>query len=446
MKKDTNASPLVAIVGRPNVGKSTLFNRLTGRPAAIVHDEPGVTRDRIYGRVEWTGRSFDIVDTGGLAYGIADSRVQQVHKQIFRAIQDASCILFVTDVRDGVTPGDRSIADLLRQSGKPVIVAVNKADNPTLALNSAEMYSLGLDEPYPVSSLHGIGIGEVLDRIIEIIPEHVEEEQPEGVVKIAIVGQPNVGKSSLVNSLLREERVVVDEEAGTTRDSIDARFHRGGEDYILIDTAGLKKPSKVEPGIERYSVKRALQSIRRCDVALLLIDASNPHGITEQDARIANQIHESGRGQTIILNKWDIAEKDDRTFDAMVAAIRSRMPTLSYVPAISTSAKTGLRLNRIFELVKNVYANYMKRIPTSELNTFLRQVINSHPPRLKRGSPPKLLYTTQVAAGPPTIVLFMNRPDPLDRNYLRYLENQIRSRFDFTGAPIVIEVRRRERE
>jgi GTP-binding protein len=446
MKAATATRPLVAIVGRPNVGKSTLFNRLTGRRTAIVHDEPGVTRDRIYGSVEWVGRFFDIVDTGGLIYDTGDSMSQQVYKQILRAIQDASCVIFLTDVRDGITPGDSMVADLLRQSAKPVILAVNKADNPNLALDAAEMYSLGLGEPHPISGLHGIGIGELLDQIIELVPEHLERETPISAINIAIVGQPNVGKSSLVNALLKEERVVVDEKAGTTRDSIDIRFHRGNESYVLVDTAGLKKPSKVERGIERYSVKRAFQSIRRCDVALLLIDASSPYGITEQDMRIANQIDEYGRGQIIALNKWDIAEKDHRTFDAMVALIHSRMPNLSYVPVISISAKTGLRLQRIFELVDSVSANYTDRIPTSELNTFLREVINTHPPRLRRGAPPKLLYTTQASAAPPTFVLFMNRPEPLDKSYLRYLENQLRSRFDFTGVPLRLEIRRRERE
>jgi GTP-binding protein len=259
------------------------------------------------------------------------------------------------------------------------------------------------------------------------------------------VGQPNVGKSSLVNALLQEERVVVDERAGTTRDSIDVRFHRGGENYILIDTAGLKKPSKVEAGVERYSVKGALQSIRRCDIALLLIDASSSYGITEQDCRIANQVEEHGRGLILALNKWDIAEKDQNSFDAMKQIIHDKMPTLSYAPIISISAKTGLRLNKIFEVVESVRANYTRRIPTSELNTFLQGIVNMHPPKLKKGAPPKLLYTTEASVAPPTIVLFMNRADQLERTYLRYLENQVRKHFDFTGTPIRFEVRRRER-
>jgi GTP-binding protein len=446
MENVIKARPLVAIIGRPNVGKSTLFNRLIGRRTAIVHDEPGVTRDRIYGEVEWNGRSFDIVDTGGLIERAGDSVTKQVYKQILRAIQDASCIVFMTDARDGITPGDTSVAELVRQSAKPVILVVNKADNEALALNAAEMYSLGLGEPQAISALHGIGIGELLDRIVEVIPEHAEETKPEGAIRIAIVGQPNVGKSSLVNALLHEERVVVDEKAGTTRDSIDIRFRREGEDYILIDTAGLKKPSRVEKGIERYSVKRALESIRRCDVALLIIDANSPAGFTDQDARIANQIDESGRGLIIALNKWDIADKDPKSFDRMAAVLHQRMPNLSHAPIISISAKTGLRLHRIFEVVASVYANYIKRVPTSELNLFLREVVNAHPPRLKGGAPPKLLYATEAAVAPPTFVLFMNRADPLDKSYLRYIENQLRKQFDFSGVPLRIEVRRREHE
>ncbi len=445
-KNQNLAKPIVAIVGRPNVGKSTLFNRLTGTRTAIVDDMPGVTRDRIYGEVEWDGRAFEVVDTGGLVARGGDTIERRVLQQILKAVHDAACIIFVTDAMDGVIPGDEDVADMLRKSGKPVVLAVNKVDNQERVLAAAEMYSLGLDQPYPISALHGIGIGELLDRVAQIVPEHHRAEERPGAIKVAIVGQPNVGKSSLVNALLREERVLVDEKAGTTRDSVDVYFTRGDESYVLIDTAGLRKPSKVAPGIERYSVTRALDSIRRCEVAVLLVDASVSPAMTEQDRRIANHIDSMGRAQVIALNKWDIAEKDDRTFDTAAAAIRRKMPNLSYVPIISISAKTGLRLNRIFDEVKTVYENYLKRIPTSQLNEFMHEIFRAHLPRIKKGALSRLLYATQATVAPPTFVLFMSRAGIPDKTYTRYLENQVRKQFDFSGAPLRFEFRRKPQE
>jgi GTP-binding protein len=439
-----DAKPLIAIVGKPNVGKSTLFNRLTGRRTAIVDDRPGVTRDRIYGEVDWNGRLFDIVDTGGLISGSEDRVTQHVYRQILKAIHDAACIVFVTDASCGVTPGDEEVAQVLRQSGRRMILVANKADNEALSLAATDMYSLGLGEPYPISALHGTGIGELLDTVAEAVPEHAGAESAPEAVRVAIVGQPNVGKSSLVNALLKEERVIVDDEAGTTRDSVDVHFHRGEERYVLIDTAGLKKPSKVQKGVDRYSVKRALGSIRRCDVAVLVIDAGPAADITEQDCRIANQIDSSGRAQVFALNKWDIAEKDHTTFDAAVGVIGRKMPNLSHVPVISISARTGLRLHRVFEAVKTVHTNYMRRIPTSELNEFMREAIQAHPPRARRRAAPKLRYATQVSVAPPTFVLFMNRARSLDRTYLKYLEKQIRKRHAFSGVPLRFELRTKE--
>ncbi len=449
-KENRRARPLVAIVGRPNVGKSTLFNRLTGRQTAIVDDIPGVTRDRIYGEVEWDGQTFDIVDTGGLVTRKSDSIQQAVYKQIVRAVHDAGCIIFVTDILDGLLPGDEDVAEVLRQTGKHVIVVANKADNQQRALAASEMYALGFDEPHPISALHGLGIDGLLDRVLEAIPEHPGTTQDLIALRIAIVGQPNVGKSSLVNALLNEERVIVDEKAGTTRDSVDIHFHRKDKRYVLVDTAGLKRPGKVEPGVERYSVKRALASIRRCDIALLLIDASvagrgRAYGMTEQDARIANRIDAEGRAQLIALNKWDLVERDSRTFDIMAGSIRSKMPNLAYVPILSVSAKTRLRLQKLFEELERAHENHSRRIPTSELNEFMREVIRANPPRMKRGTLPKLLYVTQAAIAPPTFVLFMNRAEPLDKTYLRYIENQLRGQFDFSGAPIKLEIRRKPR-
>jgi GTP-binding protein len=441
----SGAKPLVAIIGRPNVGKSTLFNRLTGKRIAIVDDQPGVTRDRVFGEVEWSGRLCDVVDTGGLIAGKGDSIAASVYAQVLRAIHDAACIIFMTDVVDGITPGDEDVADVIRRSGKRVVLAVNKADNPKRRLDAAEMYALGFGEPYAISASHGIGIGELMDAVWDAIPEHAAIEPAAGVVKVAIVGQPNVGKSSLVNTLLNEERVIVDDTAGTTRDSIDVHFKRGDEAYVLIDTAGLKKPSKVDRGIERYSVRRALGSIRRCDVALLLIDASPPFRITEQDCRIACQIEESGRAQVIALNKWDVGERDHRAFDEAVSELARRMPHLSHVPVISISAKTGLRLHRIFGAIETVYENFVRRISTGELNAFLQEILLVHPPPLKKGVQPKLLYGTQASAAPPTFVFFMNRAEALDRTYLRYIENRFRERFEFAGVPLRFELRRKAR-
>ena len=444
--KMDDPKPLVAIVGRPNVGKSTLFNRLTGRRISIVDNRPGVTRDRIYGEIEWDGRTFDIVDTGGLVQDSCDSIEKRVYEQIIKAVQDAACIVFVTDANDGVTPADQDVANVLRKSGKHVIVAVNKSDNKQRALVAAEMYSLGFDTPHPISALHGTGIGELLDAVSTVAPLHLDTEPHEDRIKIAIVGQPNVGKSSLVNALMKEERVIVDEKAGTTRDSIDIYFHQDEEAYVLIDTAGLRKPSKVKHNIERFSVKRALSSLRRCDVALLLIDASTTEGITEQDCRIANQIDSNGRAQVIALNKWDIGKTDHRTFDLFVSSIRKKMPNLAYVPVISISAKTGLRLPRIFDEIRRVHANFMMRVPTSNLNEFLQEIFLAHPPPLRKRIHPKLLYATQASVAPPTFVLFMNRTDILDKTYMRYIENRLREQFDFSGVPLRLEVRHRTKK
>ena len=437
------ARPLVAIIGRPNVGKSTLFNRLVGRRTAIVDDQPGVTRDRIYGEVEWGPRTFDFVDTGGLVPDSAEKMGRRIYDQVVRAVQDAACIVFVTDAVEGLTPGDEDVAEVLRRSGKHIILAVNKADNRERSLAAAEMYSLGFGTPHPISASHGIGIGDLLDLISESIPQQPEAEPPAKAIRVAIVGQPNVGKSSLVNKLLKEDRVIVDDKAGTTRDSVDVHFHRGDDSFVLIDTAGLKRPSKVEQGVERYSVGRAMESIRRCDVALLLIDSSRENEITEQDCRIAKQIDSSGRAQVIAMNKWDLGEKDHRLFDDTVSIIQEKMPNLAYAPILSISAKTGLRLGRIFTEIKAVYDNYTRRIPTSELNAFFQEIVLIHPPRVRKGPPPKLLYATQASAAPPTFVMFMNRAHTLDKTYFRYIENRIRERFEFSGVPFRFEVRRK---
>jgi GTP-binding protein len=438
-----STKPLVAIVGRPNVGKSTLFNRLVGRKTAIVDNQPGVTRDRIYGEFEWRGRLFDVVDTGGLIPDSADRMGRHIYGQVVRAIQDAACIIFVTDATDGLSPGDEDVADVLRRTSEHIVLAVNKADNQERSLVAAEMYSLGFGTPHPISASHGVGIGDLLDIIDQNVPRQPKSDEAPGAIRVAIVGQPNVGKSSLVNKLLREDRVIVDDKAGTTRDSVDVHFHRGEESYVLIDTAGLKRPSKVEQGVERYSAGRALGSIRRSDVVLLLVDSTTANAITEQDCRIANQIESSGRAQVIAMNKWDLGEKDHRAFDTAVGMIKDKMPNLSYVPIISISAKTGQRLDRIFEEIKKVHTNSLQRIPTSDLNEFFQEIFLIHPPPLRKGIQPKLLYATQASAAPPTFVLFMNRAKSLEKTYLRYIENRLRERFDFSGVPFRFEIRRK---
>ncbi|GAV22297.1 ribosome biogenesis GTPase Der [Carboxydothermus pertinax] len=435
--------PVVAIVGRPNVGKSTLFNRIVGERIAIVEDTPGVTRDRLYSEAEWQGKVFDLIDTGGLEFA-EDIITTKVREQIEKAIEESDLILFVCDSREGVTPTDEIVAKNLRKSDKPVILVANKVDdylNPPT--NFYDLYRLGLGDPVPISAASGANIGDLLDLVISKLnfPEDYEEDDP--VVKIAVVGRPNVGKSSLVNALLGEERVVVSDIPGTTRDAIDTPLWYQGRPYLLIDTAGMRRKSRIEEDLEKYSVNRSIKAIRRADVALLMISAEE--GITEQDTKIAGLIHENGRGVIIVVNKWDLIEKDAKTADRYREHIYFELGFLKYAPIIFVSAKTGQRLHKLMELVNQVAFEHQKRVSTSLLNQILREAVLLNPPPTDRGRPLKIFYVTQVETKPPTFALFVNDAELMHFSYLRYLENVFRQNFGFEGTTIRFLLRERGR-
>ncbi|NYE58633.1 ribosome biogenesis GTPase Der [Carboxydothermus ferrireducens] len=435
--------PVVAIVGRPNVGKSTLFNRIIGERIAIVEDTPGVTRDRLYSEAEWQGKVFDLIDTGGLEFS-EDLITTKVREQIEKAINEADLILFVCDSREGITSTDEAVAKNLRKSDKPVILVANKVDdylNPPA--NFYDLYRLGLGEPFPISAANGTNVGDLLDLVISKLnfPEDYEDENP--VVKIAVVGRPNVGKSSLVNALLGEERVVVSDIPGTTRDAIDTPMWYQGKPYLLIDTAGMRRKSRIEEDLERYSVNRSIKAIRRADVALLVISAEE--GVTEQDKKIAGLIHEYGRGVIIVVNKWDLIEKDAKTADRYKEHIYFELGFLKYAPVIFVSAKTGQRLNKLMELVDRVSFEHQKRVATSILNQVLREAVVLNPPPADRGRPLKIYYATQIETKPPTFALFVNDAELMHFSYLRYLENVFRQNFGFEGTTLKFVLRERGR-
>lgn len=435
--------PLVAIVGRPNVGKSNLFNRFLQRRLAIVEDEPGVTRDRLYGQMEWQGREFILVDTGGIEFQEPDTIQQQVRMQAEIAIQEADVIVFVVDGKEGLQPGDLDIAEILRPTNKPVLVAVNKIDNQEMEGQAWEFYSLGLSHIIPVSAIHGLNTGELLDAIVSHFPpEQGEEEEGEDVVRVAVVGKPNAGKSSLINALLGQERVIVSSEPGTTRDAIDTLLEREGRSYLLIDTAGLRRPARVSEPTERYSVLRALRAIDRSDIVLLVIDATE--GVTEQDKRIGGYAHEAGCGLILVLNKWDLVEKDERTLNKYEREIRHQLPFLSYAPLISVSALKGQRIQRILPLIDLVAEQQQLSIPTAELNRLIGEAVDLKPPAPRKGSQGKIYYSSQVAVQPPLFLFFVNDPRLIHFSYLRYLENKIREGYGFTGTPIRLQLRRRK--
>ncbi|SEN27560.1 ribosome biogenesis GTPase Der [Lihuaxuella thermophila] len=433
--------PVVAIVGRPNVGKSTIFNRLAGERIAIVEDKPGITRDRIYSRSEWNGRDFHVIDTGGLEFDEQDEILEHIRNQAELAIEEADVILFVTDGRDGVTPADEEVARLLHRSNKPVIMAVNKIDDVKHKEDMYEFYRLGFEHVIPVSSIHGTGTGDMLDALVEHFPDKDEAEYDEDTIRVSLIGRPNVGKSSLVNAILGEERVIVSPVAGTTRDAIDTPFEYEGQEYVLIDTAGIRKRGKVYETVEKYSVLRALRAIERSDVCLIVIDGER--GIAEQDKKIAGYAHEAGRAAVFVVNKWDAVEKDEKTMDRFKRQIRDHFQFMEYAPILFVSAKTKQRIHQILPMVSEVAEQHAMRISTSVLNQVLHDAMITTPPPSSRGRRFRVQYATQVSVKPPTIVLFVNDPELAHFSYLRYLENQLRNSFSFKGTPLKMLLRKK---
>jgi len=436
------AKPVVAIVGRPNVGKSTLFNRLVGARKAIVEDIPGVTRDRLYDVSDWAGREFIIIDTGGIRFDDGDIFTREIKLQAEIAIEEADVILFVLDAQEGASPEDEQVANMLRKSKKPVILAANKVENFDRQLEYYEFYKLGLGDPIPVSAMHGKNINELLDAVVARFASAEEYSEDADATKIAIVGRPNVGKSSLVNALLGEERVIVSDVPGTTRDAIDTPFEYEEHKYVLIDTAGIRKKSRIKEATERYSVIRALKSVERADVVLTMLDASE--GVIEQDKRIGGYVHEQGKANLIVVNKWDLVEKDGRTMNRYDEKIREELKFLPYCPILYVSALTRKRIFKILELVDFVAEQHHRRIKTSELNQIVTEAMLLNPLPGGGGKQVKIYYATQVQTAPPAFVFFANHPEKVHFSYLRYLENVLRKNFGFEGTPIRLMVRKRD--
>ncbi len=432
--------PIVALVGRPNVGKSTLFNRLVGARLAVVHETPGTTRDRLYGDVEWRGRTFSIVDTGGLGIEDVDELGHRVLGQAEAAMREADVIVFLTDARAGPLPSDVDVADRLRRSLHPIVLAANKADSPSDRLKAADFFELGLGEPITLSAIRGIGTGDLLDAIIEALPLAPEEEGEEDEIGVAIVGRPNVGKSSLLNAIAGDERAIVHDVPGTTRDAIDTLVVHKARPLRLIDTAGIRRRGRVERGIETYSVLRAMRAIERAEVAIILLDADA--GVTAQDAHVAGYVHDGAKGSVIGVNKWDLIERSPDAGAQHLAAVRRDLQFLDYAPVVFLSARTGLNVPRLLDRVLAVADERDRRIPTAQVNEFFREAIAAHPVN-DRGKQLKLLYATQASVRPPTFVLFVNDPAMVHFSYRRYLENQIRRRFGFEGTGIRIVLRGR---
>lgn len=438
------AKPIVAVVGRPNVGKSTFFNKIAGRRISIVEDTPGVTRDRIYADAEWLGHEFVLIDTGGIEFAPDDVILEQMRIQSQIAIDTADVILFMVDVREGITATDHEVADILRKTRKPVLLVCNKADTQKLEDDMYDFYSLGLGSPIPISSQQQLGLGDLLDKVVERFPPSKDREDDGDVTKVAILGKPNVGKSSLVNRLLGEERVIVSDRPGTTRDAIDTPFTVGDREYVLIDTAGIRRKSRISHNIERYSVIRALTAVTRSDVSILVIDACE--GPTEQDTKIAGHIHDEGKGCIVLVNKWDLVDKDNRTLEEYRRNIRKRLAFIDYAPVMFVSAKTGRRVDRILDMVCRVSGQAALRVSTGVLNDVIGEATLMNQPPSDKGKRLKIYYATQFAVKPPTFILFVNDKKLMHFSYLRYMENQLRDAFGFEGTPIRIIVRERERK
>jgi len=438
------SKPLVAVVGRPNVGKSTFFNRIVGRRIAIVEDTPGVTRDRIYGEAAWLNYAFTLIDTGGIEPAREDIISVQMRRQAEIAIETADVIIFLVDGREGLTAADEEVAEMLRRTRKPVVLGVNKVDARKFEENAYEFYALGLGNPFTISASQGLGLGDLLDEVVKGFPA-VEDAEREDVTNIAVVGRPNVGKSSLVNALLGDERSIVSDIPGTTRDSIDTPFVHEGKEYVLVDTAGIRRKRAIEDeSVERYSVIRSLAAIRRADVVLIVVDAEA--GLSEQDVRIAGYVHEEGRASVIVVNKWDLIEKDTHTMNAFKKKLGADLAFMSYAPMLFISAKSGQRVNKVLGLVEEVHEQATRRITTGVLNDILAEAIAVTEPPSDKGRRLKLYYITQVGVKPPTFVLKVNDPKLMHFSYERYLENYLRKAFGLTGTPIRLFVRARGKE
>ncbi len=439
------SKPIVAIVGRPNVGKSTIFNRLIGAPIAIVEDLPGTTRDRIYGDTEWNGRDFIVVDTGGLSPGEDERMSRAIREQAEIAMQEADVILFLVDAKEGLTADDQAVADLLRRAQKPVVLSANKADSAKRRLTANEFYELGLGEPIPMSSIQGLGTGDVLDALVEHLPPFVaeEEDDDDAAVRLAIVGRPNVGKSSLLNALLGFERVMVSDVPGTTRDATDTELIHEEQRIILIDTAGVRRRGHVKGSIEKYSVMRSIRAISRADVALLIIDATEP--LTAQDQHIAGYVQEAKKGMIVVVNKWDLIEKSSATMDEYTERVRTELNFMSHVPVLFVSAKTKQRVHKIVDMALTIQEQRKRRITTGQLNNALQDALRDHPPLAAKGKLLKIKYATQVAIDPPTFVFFVNDVELVHFSYQRFLENRLRAAFGFEGAGISLLFRGAER-
>ena len=434
------SKPIVAIIGKPNVGKSTFFNYLAGSRISIVEDTPGVTRDRVYAETNWRGRTFTLIDTGGIEPDSEDIILSQMREQANIAISMADVIIFLTDVRQGVTAADKEIALMLKKSKKPIVLVCNKADNYEKDKQEIyEFYNLGIGEPFPISATNALGIGDVLDEIYEKLPPKSEDEEDDNTIKVAVIGKPNVGKSSLINKILGENRAIVSDIAGTTRDAIDSEFENENGKYVFIDTAGIRKKSKVKESIEKFSIMRTLLAIERADVCLMLIDATE--GVTDQDAKIAGEAHEAGKGIIIVVNKWDEYEKTTGTLEKYKKEIYERLSYLSYAPIIFISAKTGQRVHKLFEMINNVAKQNSLRVSTSVLNQVINEAIAIVQPPTDKGKRLKIFYGTQASTKPPTFVIFVNNKELFHFSYERYLINQFRKEFGLEGTPVRIIVR-----
>ncbi|WP_102345762.1 ribosome biogenesis GTPase Der [Bacillus sp. Marseille-P3661] len=435
------AKPVVAIVGRPNVGKSTIFNRVVGERISIVEDVPGVTRDRIYSSAEWLNKTFNLIDTGGIEIG-DEPLLVQMRQQAEIAIDEADVIIFMVNGREGVTAADEEVAKLLFRSKKPIVLAVNKIDNQEMKEQIYEFYSLGFGDPFPISGSHGLGLGDLLDAVIEKFPTKDEEEYDESTIQFCLIGRPNVGKSSLVNAILGEERVIVSDIEGTTRDAIDTKLTREGQDYVIVDTAGMRKRGKVYENLEKYSVLRALKAIERSDVVLVVLDGER--GIIEQDKKIAGYAHDAGRAVVIVVNKWDAVEKDEKTMKEFEQTIRDHFQFLDYAPIVFLSAKTKKRIHTLLPMINTASDSHNMRVQTNILNDVIMDAVAMNPTPTDRGTRLKIYYATQVAVKPPTFVIFVNDPELLHFSYARFLENRIREAFEFIGSPIKIIARARK--